>query len=473
LSKNDKSTTQTQDPFAGLLRIGFVLGQPLIEIFYGIRKDTITYFPAITWGLAFDFIVLSELDQKFFRYLKIGFLYPTNPITYTVYCFGGVFFGFWLWGLVQTMRRMSAIQRLTEVFLESGLKSPMGKLPNFIFDRPVDEFVRRLRLTNAFLPKAKFEEAKDKLEAALQVYIDEISENRISGTIDLLYSHYEISKQVQYSEVSGVSHEQFFVGQTRARQVIGSLIETPHLLIGGQTGGGKSTFLRQLITTLYLKNRDYRFSLIDMKGGLEFQLFENRERVRVLSNASDAKDTLARLALILEQRFKVLKHCQCKDLEAYSELPKEKKKLPADVPEEVLPLTRHIIVIDEAAELFLAGSKTKSAEVQEMVRHVIRIAAQGRAVGIHLMIATQKPDVNAINGQIKANLTGVLSFPMATLGASMSILGSGRAKELPSIAGRAVWKAGLDTNEVQTPYMSPEEAKTLLDKVSPQKNGEA
>ncbi len=447
----------------------YILGQPLIEVFYGIRKDTITYWPALTWGILFDISVYTGLDQKFFHLCRAGFLYPTNPILFSVYVTTGVLLGFWMWGLIQTKKRIAAMGRLTDSFLESGLKSPMGKLPSFIFDRPVDEFVRRLRLTNSFLPKQKFEEAKDKLEAALQVYIDQISENRSSGTVDVLYSHYEIAKEVRIQDITALNQNQFLVGQTRARLIYGNLQDTPHFLIGGQTGGGKSTFLRQVITTLYINNRDYQFCLIDMKGGLEFQLFENRDRIRVLSNGSDAKVSIEKLVALLEQRFKILKHCKCKDLDDYLNLPVENRKLPADVPEDILPLTRQIVVIDEAAELFLMGPKTKSNDVQEMVRNVIRIAAQGRACGMHLIIATQKPDVNAVNGQIKANLTGILSFPMATLGASMSILGTGRAKELPTIAGRAIWKSGLDLNEVQTPFMSTDEAKALLDRVSPQR----
>ncbi len=135
-----------------------------------------------------------------------------------------------------------------------------------------------------------------------------------------------------------------------------------------------------------------------------------------------------------------------------------------------MKVNRHIVVIDEAAELFLANGRSNMSQVQELNRKVIRIAAQGRAVGIHLIVATQKPDTKAISSQIKANLTGIISFPMATLGASFSILGNGRAKELPSTPGRAIYKSGLDQFEVQTPFISPEQAKSELDKMAPQKD---
>lgn len=450
-------------------RISFGISQPIIEIFYGIRKDTITYWPLIGWGLLFDFLLLSQIDQKIFKLLKLDWLYPKNPMAYTAYAFAGVTFGFWIWGAIQTQRRSKVLERLTEVFQECGLKSPMGKLPNFIFDKPVDELVRRMRVTNAFMPKAKFEEARDHLESSLQVYIDEISESKSNGTVDILYSHYEISKLVPVDDLNAIGENRFFIGQTRARTIHSGFSENPHLLIGGQTGGGKSTFLRQFITTLYCNNPGYHFTLVDMKGGLEFQIFDQRDRVTVISKTPEAKHIFEKLDKTLSDRLGILKANKCKDIDEYSKKPKTERLLPKDFAESKLHFSRHIVVIDEAAELFLGGGKNLIADVQSISRHAARIAAQGRAVGIHLIIATQKPDAKAVNGQIKANLTGIISFPMATLGASLSILGNGRAKELPSTPGRAIWKSGLEQYEIQTPYLSPDQAIQYLDKKCPQK----
>lgn len=451
-------------------KIVFEISQPLIEVVYGIRKETIPVGPLIAWGIFFNYLVLSKWDQRIFHWLNMGWLYPRSAILFAIYNITGAFMGFWLWGVIQTQRKSKMVARLTDVFQECGLKSPMGRLPKFIFDKPVDELVRRMRLTNAFMSKAKFDEAKDKLESSLQVFIDEISEDKPNGTIDILYSHFEISKMVENKGFNSLDPAQFLVGQTRARPIHSSLIETPHLLIGGQTGGGKSTFLRQLITTLYCNNRDYQFSLIDMKGGLEFQLFENRDRFKVYSKATDASGLFNRLDELLSERFELLKLNQCKDIEEFQRKPSEALKFPNNVVADKVKVNRHILVIDEAAELFLANGKSNLSQIQELNRKAIRIAAQGRAAGIHLIIATQKPDAKAISSQIKANLTGIISFPMATLGASFSILGNGRAKELPAIPGRAIWKSGLDQYEVQTPFMSPEQTKSELDKVSPQRD---
>ncbi len=462
MASENKHNTKI-DLWALAKKIVFGISQPIVEVVYGIRKDTILYWPLITWGLIFDTLLLSGLDQFIFKWLKLYWLYPKNPITYSIYSFVGATLGFWIWGAIQARRKVNMIQRLTEVFQESGLKSPMGKLPSFISDRPVDELVRKMKVTNAFMPKAKFDEAKDRLESSLQVYIDEITENRANGTIDVLYSHYEITKLVE-ANVTSVGTNKFFIGQTRAKPIYSSLLETPHLLIGGQTGGGKSTFLRQLIATLYLNNQKHEFSLVDMKGGLEFQIFEGQSRITVFSTSEDTKTLFDQLDTMLTERMKILKANNCKDIEEYQFKPDAEKIQPEDVSNENMAVSRHIVVIDEAAELFLVSNRTNVSDVQDITRKAIRIAAQGRAVGIHLVVATQKPDSKAVNSQIKANLTGIISFPMATLGASFSILGNGRAKELPAVPGRAIWRNGLDQYEVQTPFLSTEDTRKLLEK---------
>ena len=125
-------------------------------------------------------------------------------------------------------------------------------------------------------------------------------------------------------------------------------------------------------------------------------------------------------------------------------------------------MERVLVVVDEAAEMFLVGNHASANEIQKARRVLSQIARQGRAVGIHLIIATQRPDTRALDSQIKANLTGVPCFPMANDASSLTVLGNGRATDLPSIAGRAIWKSGVEMTEVQTPFLSTEETEVLL-----------
>lgn len=468
MSESKNKNDRLEVIFKSLKMLLNLIGQTLIELFYGIKNGSISYPLPLTWGVLFNVLTLSGFDKKLLVQMKLGVLYPSHFTTYAIYSMAGSLLGFLVWGIIQALRKARMTADLTKYFTESGLKSPTGKLPDFISDKPQDEFVRELVITNAFMPLSRFVEAKRNLEATLKVYIDDIKEHRSNGTISITYSHHEIPNLFELMKNKNSLPQIFMIGKTRAKVIESTLDQTPHLLIGGQTGGGKSTFLRSFITTLYCQNPEYEFILVDMKGGLEFQLFEHRKRIDVISNHQAVKNKLTTIDELLSERFSVLKENGCKDLEKFLKLTTEQIKMPSSMASlKTYKMSRLIIVIDEAAELFLSSSRSTISDTQDMVRKVIRIAAQGRAVGIHLVVATQKPDSNAINTQIKANLTGILSFPMSTLGASMSILGNGRAKELPNIAGRAIWKNGLDQYEVQTPFISPEEVKTALDQISP------
>ncbi len=137
------------------------------------------------------------------------------------------------------------------------------------------------------------------------------------------------------------------IGKSRVPMVECSLTEIPHLLVAGETGGGKSTFLRQMITTLYLKNPGYKFTLIDLKGGLEFQTFEGLERVVVESSANGATSRLKNLAnKVIEDRKQILKANNCKDLNAFKKIPKKDVVFPDGV-ERMGNLDRLITVVDE------------------------------------------------------------------------------------------------------------------------------
>ncbi len=255
----------------------------------------------------------------------------------------------------------------------------------------------------------------------------------------------------------------FVIGKTRAKQLTATLQKVPHLMVAGQTGGGKSTFLRGLITTLYLNNKDFIFTLIDLKGGLEFQTFESLPRIKVIPSVNQAVSQLQHLEDTLKERMDLLKANDCKDVDAYLAIPADKRKSTAGM-SSAKSLGRHLLVIDEAAEMFLAGSHAGAKEIQTARRALSQIARQGRSVGVHLVIATQRPDAKALDPQVKANLTGVICFQMLNDASSITVLGVGRATELPAIPGRAIWKSGSEMIEVQTPYLGTEEVDPLLEK---------
>lgn len=435
---------------------GALVSRPVIEIFHGITSKSIDWFVCLVPGCLFNILILTRLDGPLFGIMKLGWLLPPAGMwTYFIYCFIGAVSGFAIWGFWQTILHNQVSRKLTDVFQTSGLKNSIGKLPAFIFDKPIDEFTRKMRLSRANLPLSQFIAAKENLESALQVYIDEIKEDRERGTVDIIYAGSAIPTGVKLADIAEIGKCRFLIGETRARKIIADLRETPHFLIGGQSGGGKSTFLRQIITTLYLNNPKFEFVLIDLKGGLEFQIFENMERMNVVPNTSGALEFMERLDETLHSRMAILKQNECKDIDAFLKLPAEKRTASCAV-------NRTVVVIDEAAELFMASDKSGANDAQRAKRLVIKLAAQGRAVGIHLIIATQRPDVKAVDGQIKANLSGIVAFQMPNMHSSQTILDNSRAAHLPKIPGRCIWKTSLEQTEVQTPFLTVEETSNLL-----------
>ena len=291
------------------------LFEPAKEIFYGIKSRTIPVWCSLV-ALGASLLLLVKIDLLLIYKTGWEEMYPFYHPLYRVYYFSVVTSGYWIWAWRQVFRRQKLIKMLHQVFTNSGLISRIGKMPRFIWDYPVDGVTRKIRFTNAGFPKQKFEEVRASLEAGLRVYIDDVKEIREEGAIEIRYSHIPMPTIVNY-EASSTKSYQFFVGSTRARNKLSTLRDSPHLLVAGQTGGGKSTFLKQFITHLYTKNSAIQFLLVDLKGGLEFSLFENRRRITVAPNVRGAIKELKRIDLLIEKRMAFLKQEKCKDIDAY------------------------------------------------------------------------------------------------------------------------------------------------------------
>jgi len=298
----------------------------------------------------------------------------------------------------------------------------------------------------------RFRKAKDNLESNLKVHIDDIREIRRKGLIDIVYSSEEMPRKVKIKDIRKLPPCKFLIGETRASIIKADIRLVPHLLVAGQTGGGKSTFLRQFITTHYLNLPAAHFVLIDLKEGLESHLFEGLPGIEVFDNVKDAVLRLKDYDRTLQTRLNTIKAAGCVDLDQYLKKMGESSQIERD-----------FIIVDEAAELFLAGGGTKSSEAQEGRRILSDVARRGRAAGVHLVVATQRPDTKSLDPQVKANLPGVLCFQMANDASSITVLGVGRATDLPPIKGRAIWKVGAQMIELQTPLLTDTEALVLLE----------
>jgi DNA segregation ATPase FtsK/SpoIIIE, S-DNA-T family len=268
------------------------------------------------------------------------------------------------------------------------------------------------------------------------------------------------------------------------------LTDYPHLLVGGQTGGGKSVFLRQgLITLLHaLPPEKLIMDMIDLKGGLEFKLFNETPHVRgIAKNLYQALDVLNNLEGEMEYRFDLLFNAgpEVEKIATYNEL--MEKELPYIVlcidefaelsPEEVgkdeidkapleyANLLTSLGLYDPDRAKKGQGVTVKLKELLSMIHSkVSRLLRLARAVGIHVILATQRPDAKVLPGQSKQNIPSTVAFKVRNKINSQILLDSDSAAVdiPPGVAGRCIFQIGHIETEVQVPFLSTKEARQLL-----------
>lgn len=224
------------------------------------------------------------------------------------------------------------------------------------------------------------------------------------------------------------------------------LAKMPHLLVAGATGMGKSVGLNVIITSLLnkLSPDELKLVLIDPKQ-VELSIFEQIEKPYlsylegkspISTTPEDAKATLDAVIKLMEKRYGMLKSAGVRNIQEYNHSNKER-------------LPYYVVVIDEYGDLILQGSK-------EMETAICRIAQKARAVGIHMIIATQRPDAKIVTGNIKANFPTRIAFRTTTGTDSRVVLDRIGAERLTG-RGDMLFFAGGDTIRVQCAYTSTEE----------------
>ncbi len=216
------------------------------------------------------------------------------------------------------------------------------------------------------------------------------------------------------------------------RDVAGSPIFTdlarmPHLMVAGATGTGKTIALNNIILSLIYRNppSNLRFVLVDPKR-VEFLVYNDLPHLLtpVILDTQHALNALKWLIKEMERRFQVLSAARTKDIASYHALwQQEQQKKRKERSEEVEQMPYIVVIIDELADLMASRGK----EVEALV---VRLAQMARAVGIHLVLATQRPSVEVITGLIKANITARIAFQVASQVDSRTILDAAGAEKL-------------------------------------------
>ena len=259
------------------------------------------------------------------------------------------------------------------------------------------------------------------------------------------------------------------LGKTISNEVfVTDLSKMPHLLMAGATGQGKSVGLNIILASLIYKKHpsQLKFVLVDPKK-VELTLFNKIERhflaklpetdEAIITDTTKVVNTLNSLCIEMDARYDLLKDAGCRNLKEYNKKFVNRRLNPKKG-HKYLPYI--VLVIDELADLMMTAGK-------EVEMPIARLAQLARAIGIHLIVATQRPSVNVITGIIKANFPARLSFRVTSKIDSRTILDTGGAEQLVGM-GDMLLSLGSDMIRLQCAFLDTPEVENICDFIGEQ-----
>ena len=259
-------------------------------------------------------------------------------------------------------------------------------------------------------------------------------------------------------------------GKTISNDIfMADLAKMPHLLMAGATGQGKSVGINAILASLLYKKHpsELKFVMVDPKK-VELSLYSKIERhylaklpdteEAILTDNSKVINTLNSLCVEMDTRYELLKNAFCRNLKEYNQKFTERKLNPENG-HRYLPYI--VLVVDEFADLIMTAGK-------EVEHPIARLAQLARAVGIHLIIATQRPSVNVITGMIKANFPARVSFRVNASVDSRTILDSTGADQLIG-KGDMLYSNGNDLIRIQCAFIDTPEVERIAEFIGEQK----
>lgn len=264
------------------------------------------------------------------------------------------------------------------------------------------------------------------------------------------------------------------IGYTITQKVkVFDLADAPHLLVAGATKQGKSVGLNVIVSSLLYSRHpsELKFVFIDPKM-VEFSAYgellhhylavlpdseseKDEQANAIVKTPKNAEKILRSLCIEMDERYELLSNAGVNNIKLYNAKYKERKLRP-DEGHKFLPYI--VVVVDEYADLTMTTGASPEARAasRSITNSIIRLAQKGRAAGLHVILATQRPSVDVISGVIKSNFPMRIAFRVASRVDSQTILDSPGAEKLIG-RGDMLFSAGIDTERIQCGYVSGEE----------------
>ena len=257
------------------------------------------------------------------------------------------------------------------------------------------------------------------------------------------------------------------------KNIMGNVIwceinKTPHLLVAGSTGSGKSVCINGIICSILMRAKpdEVKLVMVDPKK-VELSGYNGVPHLMrpVVTDPKEASVALSKIVAEMERRYDTFSETKTKNIATYNDyVEKKNKTLPPD--EQIKKMPFIVVIIDELADLMLVASKDVEASI-------MRITQMARAAGIHLIIATQRPSTDVITGVVKANIPSRISFAVSSSIDSRTIIDMTGAEKLLGKGDMLFLPMGeADPERIQGAYISDDEIKRIIDYTIEQQKAE-
>ena len=354
--------------------------------------------------------------------------------------------------IIYGWRAYSLFKRYQRAIDRLGYMTELGERPKLIQVTSIDDSRTRLHVNSIGIGEERYKTKLDDLRASFGQKVESVHfDKNDNSKVEIFLAKRLLDSKILYADFASELKRpySFIVGKSQRGIITENLEEVPHYMIAGSTDGGKSVALKSMILGLLESSTKLQLYLFDFKR-VELGEFSVLPNVTVAKEVVLAQHLLENLEIEMERRYNLLEKNGYKKIDPTRD-----------------NLNRIVVVIDECTNLTgkVARNHPLYPTIEAARNSLDHLARKARAAGIHLIFATQKIDKHTMDTRVQENVEGRISFRMNTIENSVRVLQNGMSYNLPSIAGRAIWKRGADYTEVQCPFLTDDELRHRIDKI--------